>query len=434
MRAQETAAQTLVVYNNGDDELRALFVGDGVDIAINAPSRPPPKSGARAHGAGTTNPENWLAFVAGGGDGAFVATLTLRNSRLLGARHNFLTIAVAAASGGGRSLRIASKKIDGSAVWRGDRISANFATLWLATNDEEEAARQNDENDTGDEDGLLQNLSLRATVERLLWGEDGITLGRAFLRGGPRDESWELARLNIKNGEAEFNAGGEYDGEITHITADLRAPDAARLMSVFNLPPVIGEGEVSLFGSFAWPNAPDRFSQKAMRGRLRVNIKNLRYLDIGAATGFVNLLAVFSPQSLLSFGFTDLAKPGEVIEETRGEVELKNGIASSSGIILRGDDLQMNIHGETDFINKKHRLRGRVRPGKKLVKAAGVVGIGAGGFVLEPLALLVGPVFNAVFDAPLSELGAYDYAITGDWESPVYAKIEATVNAADPQK
>ena len=72
-------------------------------------------------------------------------------------------------------------------------------------------------------------------------------------------------------------------------------------------------------------------------------------------------------------------------------------------------------------MNRRHNLRGEVKPGDRILKAVGPALWATG----QLPALVVVEVVRRVFEKPLSNLGAYEYEIRGDWDNPEYKELEA---------
>ena len=412
-----TPQQTLVAYHNTDDILRANFINNGADIALNTPLIPPLSNNINIHGNGNhINLDKWLAVnIPTNNKTPTAFRLTLQNAILLNWSHPQLLVLSTVKVNGERIIELNTDDLKANITVAGNRINAHLPYLQMPSNTVTATVARY----------FPQQLTLSLSVAVLV-SDEGLTLGAAAVTGEPSGDKWRLSTLRLQSGKSVLNAAGFYDGELTNLSLFITSPDVPELLKIYGLPSIIGEGQLSLFGSIAWPKSPIDFSKETLKGLLRLSAKDLRYLEISPSSGIVNLLAVFSPQSLISFGFTDIMKSGVAFQTIDGDIALEHGVASSDGINLVSNDLQMNIHGKTDFIHKQHDLAGRVRPGEKLLRAAGVVGIGTGAIILDPLSLLTGPIIDELFGDTLSEIGAYEYTITGDWDSPVYRQIITT--------
>ena len=92
------------------------------------------------------------------------------------------------------------------------------------------------------------------------------------------------------------------------------------------------------------------------------------------------------------------------------------------GVLLQNEDVVINMTGETDLVRRRHNLRGEVKPGDRILKAVGPALWATG----QIPALVVIEVVRRVFEKPLSNLGAYEYTIHGDWNAPEYEELDSS--------
>ena len=396
----------------GNDFRLAQNSGGGTDIAINESSLPPPAAGAYIHGAarGIREAAKWLAHGGGSGGGEIALSLALADAEILNmAKQNLTVRAPPPSENGARQIALRGDAVAGTIFYRPGAARAELSRLHLAALPGGDAAPD------------IRGLSLAAAADDFRVGD--VALGALTLRGAPEGSEWALHTLRVESGGNILGAGGRYDGARTALTLQLAAADAPAALAAFGQDNVISEGGATLAGGISWDGAPPDFSLDAAEGRFSLLAEDLRYLK--SETGVIGFLAVFSPQSLLQLGFTELGKEGLQIEEMRGEIALQNGVAEFRDFVMENDDLNISLRGETDLRAQTLDLSGRVRPGHRLLKAGSVVGIGAVAAV-QPISLAAGWFLGKIFEKPLSEIGAYDYAVTGVWKNPIYSEKGAT--------
>ncbi|MBE8158790.1 MAG: hypothetical protein HAW59_05310, partial [Betaproteobacteria bacterium] len=228
----------------------------------------------------------------------------------------------------------------------------------------------------------------------------------------------------LKNGANILRLTGGYDGAQTSIAISLDAPEASALLAALGHGGVISEGGAAFSGGLFWPQTPSDFSLGAVRGGISLRAEDLRYLN--ADSGVLSFLAVFSPQSLLRLGFTEIGKEGIRLNTMDGEINFLDGAAEFKDFLMKNDDVNISLEGAADLQTRTLKLNGRVRPGHRLLGAGSVVTIAGGIAAVQPLSLAAGWFLGKIFEKPLSEIGAYNYTITGPWEDPVYAETGVT--------
>ncbi len=406
--------ETRAFLETGGNIFRAaLNRNGGADIALNADSKPPPEEGIYVRGnlRNAQNAAQWLA-LDGGGNAAI--SLVFFDSELFNIAHATLTVYSPVPQNGGRVVMLDGDGVAGTVHYGRDNIRADLSRLVL----------QNAEGGSGG-NGLGQ-LTLQAAVADFRLGETA--LGSLSIRGMPDNGGWKLERALLQNGGNSLAVSGRYDGAQTALSLSLSAPDAPALLAVFGLDNLISEGGAEFTGGLSWPQMPLDFSTAAVRGDIALRAENLRYLK--TEQGALGFLAIFSPQSLFQLGFTEIGKEGVQLKTMSGNIALREGGAEFHNIAMENDELNITLEGEADLLTRTLNMRGRVRPGLRLLRAgSAMTTLGVGIAAVQPIPFAAGWFLGKVFEKPLSEIGAYDYTITGAWEDPVYAEEGVTFRA-----
>lgn len=388
---------TSVVITAPSATIRVATTGGDIAAAINAPL---PSMGIAAAGEGWDLDE-WLGLAGGGG---LALSMMVVDGKLLGMRHASLHLRMPPSSGDMRMAYLQSPLMAGTAAFSPRAVRGDFDKLHLTGFD-------------GGGDALsggLFGLSVSLRVRQLALG--GITLGAMTMSGAPEGAGWRLSQMRITDGGnvLRFAGFGGFGGAT--VSAGLQAPDLERLLGQFGLTGLVESGAMTVSGKLSWDEfAP---SLAILRGDLHLDADEVRYLRM--QEGVSGLLALFSPASLFSLGFTELGKPG-VRFDIDGDIVLGSGFAASESLTMRNEDIHITLGGRTDLLRRRHNIRGRVLPGNRLVKSGSTVATIA--TVVNPPVLLAGVLLGKILEKPLSEIGAYDYEITGDWSDPQYREL-----------
>ena len=394
-----------------ENVFRAAVANGGADIALNAPLSPPPENGVYLHGeiSGAEDAGAWAAL--GGGAAKTGISLHITDSNLFNIYHPTLVVQSFPPETGPRKIALRGGGISGTVFYGGNILRAELSRLSLRA--------------AGGGGLDIRNLTISAAVADFHFG--GAALGGAEIYGAPADGGWILQKAVFQNGANALRLSAKYDGAETSLTMSLSAPDAPGLLAALGQGDVISEGGAELSGYLSWPKTPVDFSAAAAVGGASLRAQDLRYPDAGP--GVLGFLAVFSPQSLLQLGFTEIGKEGILLNTMSGGISFSGGAAQFENFTMENDDINISLGGAANLETRTLKLSGRVRPGHRLLKAGSAVSIGAGLAAVQPLSLAAGWFLGKIFEKPLSEIGAYNYTITGPWESPVYAETGVTFRA-----
>lgn len=426
-------------------------------IAVNAPATPPQHAGVAIHGnAAQVDLDGWLAFagaIGGEADGdaraPFHLTLTLSDATFLNTRNaSFianLSPATVSQDNNAQVIRISATHLEGIVTLADNQLSgylprfgfadANAATtatvavttasatgITIATTNEAEGA---DEASTLAPPPPAAIPALSITIGALAY--NNTTLGAAAVQTRTTPTAYQLQQFNIVQPQSTLALSGRYEDAFSYVSVQLHSNNASEILETFGISNFITSARVSLFGALSWPGAFHQLDRERLRGSIRLRAADVNYADLSFQTGVINFLSIFSPLSLLQLGFSDLANPDKLFfPNVSGDIMLEDGQAATESINMDSADVRVRLSGTSDFVRRTHDLRGSVQPGRKLVEAGSAVGIGTGLAALEPTSFVIGAVLGKIFEEPISQIGRYNYTITGAWDDPIYEEMPYT--------
>lgn len=435
---------------------------DGIDIALNQNNNPPRRAGGMLHGnAAQVNIDDWLALnddnnesesktaaadstdtnsnTAAAPAAPSHINLTLRQATFLNTENEFFIAQVNPLDNEAQAIRLSATNIGGDITVRDNNISGRFThfnlvdtttttlTATLAAVDSINAAAI-----TASVDASVTLATITTTAPNLSLHFDSIaynslTLGSAHLLTEQTEDTYQVRQFEIINTQSTLALAGTFEQSFSYLTVYLDSSNAAEILEIFKVSNFITEAQVSVFGALSWAGSFRQFERAALRGRIRMLATEVAYTDLDFGSGIVNFLSLFSPLSLLELGFTELTNPDKLFfNQVSGDITLKDGLAITEDITMDSDDVNVQLAGTSNYINRTHNLSGTVRPGKKLVEAGSTVGLGTGLAALEPTTFLIGTVLGKVFEDPISQIGSYNYTITGTWDEPLYKETTPT--------
>ena len=405
-------------------------------VGVNAAAGAVPASGFRATGgAGGADLDGWMALAFAGGPAGVggAAALTLTNATALGRAVSALTLTISAFAGQPVFAAVSAPDFRGSASLDFDAGTglAELAYVNLPGDSEKDEKADTDADAESDDGAAMffapRDFVLTATITELRRDGELLGGGGGVIRGTPN--SWRLSDGVLTLGENRLIAAADYyagDAPQTSVSLYLSAGNLSGLTRGLGFGDFVQRGVLTVSGRLRWPLSPAELGFAGMSGKLRVDASEIVYQqtqegDGGAVKGVVNFLSVFSPLSLLTLGFLRAGQREATLDRVACDIEIEGGVAKFPGVLLENEDVVINMTGETDLVNRRHNLRGEVKPGDRILKAVGPALWATG----QLPALVVVEVVRRVFEKPLSNLGAYEYEIRGDWDNPEYKELEA---------
>ena len=389
------------------------------------------------------------AALPDGGAGAAVRSY-LPNSIALRARE---------LTGGGRRLRnlvvggsrqgltwranLDADELDGYIEYRqpagsgAGRVYARLARLTLAQASAADVENLLDEQPASVPalDIVVEDLELR-----------GKKLGRVEIEAvnrfvAPREagaREWHLNKFNVTTPEAQFRATGNWTALNAQTTpgtgqpAPIGRPQARQtvmnfrldiansgaLLTRFGMPDVVRRGKGSMEGQIAWTGSPLSLDYPTLGGAFSVNVENGQFLK--ADPGLAKLLGVLSLQSLprrLALDFRDVFTEGFAFDFFRGDVTIKQGIARSNNLQMKGVNAAVLMDGRADLSLETQDIRVVVVPEinagtASLIASAINPAIGLGSFLAQ-----------LFLRRPLMEAATQEFHVDGSWVEPRVQRV-----------
>ncbi|KAB8318523.1 hypothetical protein SD81_015550, partial [Tolypothrix campylonemoides VB511288] len=186
-----------------------------------------------------------------------------------------------------------------------------------------------------------------------------------------------------------------------------------------------GRGTAQLDAS--WPGSPAAFSVPALDGRLTLDVRDGRLLELEPGAGRVlGLLSVAELPRRLTLDFRDFFAKGFAFNRIGGAVAFDGGRARSDALAIDGPSASIAIGGTADLRAQSFDQTIEVRP-----KAGGLLTV-AGALAGGPVGAAIGAAANAVLQKPIGAMAARTYRVTGPWKAPrveVLAREQSRVAA-----
>ena len=270
--------------------------------------------------------------------------------------------------------------------------------------------------------------ALDITVENLVFAgrQFGLVDIQAVNRGTGRNREWRLNKLNVRVPEARLIgsgnwAAGDSDGgpRRAHLDFRLDVDDSGQLLTRFGKAGVVRGGKGSIEGNIAWRGSPLALDYPSLSGEMAASFESGQFLKV--EPGAAKLLGVLSLQSLprrLTLDFRDVFSDGFAFDFVRGDVQIKQGVASTNNLQMKGVNAAVLMEGSADIAREQQDIKVVVVPEinagtASLIATAINPAIGLGTFLAQFL-----------LREPLQSAATQQFHVSGSWADPKVEKIE----------
>lgn len=250
---------------------------------------------------------------------------------------------------------------------------------------------------------------------------------------------WQLRRLRLALPEGEFTAQGQWPAALTAPAAapapapgaaslaprrstvdfQLAIKDGGGLLARLGKPGLIEGGAGRMQGQLAWNGVPWAPSLAALDGSLKISIERGQFLKV--EPGAARLLGVLSLQSLprrLMLDFRDFFSDGFSFDFVRGNVRLRQGIARTNNLQMKGVVAAVLMSGQADLRQETQDLRVVIVPEIN----AGTASLIAAW--INPAVGLTTFLAQAILRRPAIAAATQEYHVTGNWVEPQVEKVD----------
>ena len=270
--------------------------------------------------------------------------------------------------------------------------------------------------------------NLNVTIDDLDFQK--MKLGKLSMQGKPAQDDWELDLLKLERPDMKVTANGRWTGkgknQTSSFNVDFTSTDMLTTLTALDFDVDLESELFRTTGNISWQGAPHDYELGHLDGQLKIFSEKGRLSSVEVGAG--RLLGVLNIESLrrrLLLDFSDLSKEGFAFDEFESEMNIKQGIADVSKLIMPGPSATIRIQGHLGLVDESVDMKMSISPavGGNLAIAGFVLGGPAGGFVT----LLASKAIKSQMDKSTD----YQYTIKGSWENPVVDKIESIEENVD---
>ena len=324
-------------------------------------------------------------------------------------------------------------------------VRARLSQLRVDKKSGDESKAPAAEEDSNEQPRRLPALDI--VVDDLRWHDHSV--GRLELQASNRSQGaqswWHLQQMVLSNDAASLQASGEWgavQAGATHAAAvgpatqgarrtqlDMRLDlkDTGDLLRRLGMPGVVSRGKGVLQGRIAWTGSPLSPDYTSMDGKLHVDVGQGQFLKV--EPGIAKLLGVLNLQALprrLTLDFKDIFSAGFGFDFVRGDVDIHDGLASTTNLQMKGVTAAVLLEGKANLHEETQNLHVVVIPELNtttlsLVTTAINPIIGIGSFLAQ-----------ALFKGQITQAVTQQFEVSGSWADPEVKRVQRAV-AADKQ-
>jgi uncharacterized protein (TIGR02099 family) len=230
-----------------------------------------------------------------------------------------------------------------------------------------------------------------------------------------------LEKISVKSDHLDFAGHGEwivFNGRSqTAIDFQMETESLGKLLKHLGFAPNLQGAPAEVEASLRWSGNPRQFSSTDLNGRLKMELKKGRFLEVEPGLGRVfGLLNLGALQRRLTLDFSDLFKKGFSFDLIEGSFLLDEGDAYTNNLRIEGPAADIDISGRIGLVEHDFDQHATVTP--KLTASLPVAGAIAGGPAVGAAIYLAQKIFGKRVDKASST----QYLITGSWENPNVTK------------
>lgn len=242
-------------------------------------------------------------------------------------------------------------------------------------------------------------------------------LGRTTFRSQPTAAGMRVDTLQSRAPGQSVDVSGTWTGRgaaaRTRLDATVASADLGALLGGLGLGGRVAGGDGRMQFQATWPGTPADFAMGALEGRLTLEARDGRLLEVEPGAGRVlGLLSLAELPRRLTLDFRDFFSKGFAFNRIGGTVAFADGVARSDDLAIDGPAAAIEIRGSANLRAQRFDQTIEVRPKAGNLLAA--VGAIAGG----PVGAAIGAAANAVLQKPLGSIAARTYRVTGPWQEP----------------
>ncbi|HSG59711.1 MAG TPA: YhdP family protein [Woeseiaceae bacterium] len=214
-------------------------------------------------------------------------------------------------------------------------------------------------------------------------------------------------------------------GNRSFVTATITSTDVETTMRRLDYDPGIISDELSMLLDISWSGGPSERLLESLDGNVKVRIGAGQLSEVRPGAGRVfGLMSVAALPRRLALDFRDVFGKGFGFDSIKGDFLIVDGDTYTCNLSLEGPAADIGIVGRAGLVSREY-------------EQAAVISANFGSALPVAGALVAGPqvaaallIFSQIFRKPLKEVSQVYYGVSGSFDQPDIASIDAAEFAA----
>jgi len=247
-------------------------------------------------------------------------------------------------------------------------------------------------------------------------------LGELDFAAAPDDQGWVIQRFNLTRPEMKLAVSGKWrvvnNKHGSDFVIDFSSSDMGKTMEAFGVADQMSGGDVHIKSRLAWPDTPTSVQVAGLSGKVEVDAKKGRFLQVKPGAGrLFGLLDLSAIGRYLMLDFSPLFGKGFIFDRIEGQIDVEKGNARTRNFMIKGPATEIGVGGRIGLAAEDFDLAIEIQP--KLSETLTLASWGLWGPQVAAVVLAA----QKIFKKQITKGTHVTYVVKGPWDKPVITKL-----------
>ena len=246
-------------------------------------------------------------------------------------------------------------------------------------------------------------------------------LGELDFAAAPDEQGWVIQRFNLTRPEMKLAVSGAWrmvnNKHGSDFAIDFSSSDMGKTMEAFGVADQMSGGDVHIKSRLAWPDMPANAKLALLNGKIEVDAKKGRFLQVKPGAGrLFGLLDLSAIGRYLMLDFSPLFGKGFIFDRIQGQIDVEKGNARTRDFLIKGPATEIGVGGRIGLAAEDFDLTIEIQP--KLSETLTLASWGLWGPQVAAVVLAV----QKIFKKQITKGTHVAYVVKGPWDKPEITK------------
>ncbi len=247
-------------------------------------------------------------------------------------------------------------------------------------------------------------------------------LGELDFAAAPDEQGWVIQRFNLTRPEMKLAVSGKWrmvnNKHGSDFSIDLSSSDMGKTMEAFGMADQMSGGDVHIKSQLAWSDTPAGVQVAGLNGKVEVDAKKGRFLQVKPGAGrLFGLLDLSAIGRYLMLDFSPLFGKGFIFDRIQGQIDIQKGNAYTRNFLIKGPATEIGVGGRIGLAAEDFDLDIEIQP-----KLSDTLTLASWGLWGPQVAVVVLAV-QKIFKKQITKGTHVAYVVKGPWDKPVITKL-----------